>query len=126
MIPGATVQQIHAGSSGVTSVSVELNGQMEEVTADYYIAAMPVEIMAALVTDELKRLAPSLGGLNQLPTRWMNGIQFYLCRGCSTAAWTHPLRRFALGADVYFAKAILGTSETRKLWRRARGRPAFR
>lgn len=80
MIPGATVQQIHAGSSGVTSVSVELNGQMEEVTADYYIAAMPVEIMAGLVTDELKRLAPSLGGLNQLPTRWMNGIQFYLAQ----------------------------------------------
>jgi uncharacterized protein with NAD-binding domain and iron-sulfur cluster len=38
---------------------------------------MPVEIMAGLVTDELKQLAPSLAALNQLPTRWMNGIQFY-------------------------------------------------
>jgi 15-cis-phytoene desaturase len=73
-----TVQQIHAGSSGVTSVSVGRNGQTQEVTADYYIAAMPVEIMAGLVTDELKQLAPSLAALNQLPTRWMNGIQFYL------------------------------------------------
>jgi uncharacterized protein with NAD-binding domain and iron-sulfur cluster len=75
---GVTVQQIHAGSSGVTSVSVRRNGQSQEVTADYYIAAMPVEIMAGLVTDELKQLAPSLAALNRLPTRWMNGIQFYL------------------------------------------------
>jgi uncharacterized protein with NAD-binding domain and iron-sulfur cluster len=73
-----TVQQIHAGSSGVTSVSVGRNGHTQEVTADYYLAAMPVEIMAGLVTDKLKQLAPSLAALNQLPTRWMNGIQFYL------------------------------------------------
>jgi 15-cis-phytoene desaturase len=78
MNAGVTVQQIHAGSSGATSVSVGRNGQTQEVTADYYIAAMPVEIMAGLVTDELKQLAPSLAALNQLPTRWMNGIQFYL------------------------------------------------
>ena len=39
---------------------------------------MPVEVMAALMTDELKRAAPSLAGLDKLKTRWMNGIQFYL------------------------------------------------
>jgi uncharacterized protein with NAD-binding domain and iron-sulfur cluster len=80
MNAGATVQQIRAGSSGVASVTVERNGQTQNVTADYYIAAMPVEIMAGLLTDELKQLAPSLAGLNQLPTRWMNGIQFYLAQ----------------------------------------------
>ena len=80
MNAGCTVQQIRAGSSGITSVSVERNGQTHEVTADYYIAAMPVDIMAGLVTDELKKLAPSLAALNQLPTRWMNGIQFYLAQ----------------------------------------------
>ena len=77
MNSGVTVQKFLAGSSGVTSVSVGHNGQTQEVTADYYIAAMPVEIMAGLVTDGLKQLAPSLAALNQLPTRWMNGIQFY-------------------------------------------------
>jgi uncharacterized protein with NAD-binding domain and iron-sulfur cluster len=77
MNSGVTVQKFLAGSSGVTSVSVGRNGQTQEVTADYYIAAMPVEIMAGLVTDGLKQLAPSLAALNQLPTRWMNGIQFY-------------------------------------------------
>ncbi len=78
MNSGVTVQKILAGSSGVTSVSVQRNGQTLQVTADYYIAAMPAEIMSGLVTDELKQLAPSLASLNQLPTRWMNGIQFYL------------------------------------------------
>jgi len=77
MNSGVTVQKFLAGSSGVTSVSVGRDGQTQEVTADYYIAAMPVEMMAGLVTDELKQLAPSLAALNQLPTRWMNGIQFY-------------------------------------------------
>lgn len=77
MNSGVTVQKLLAGPSGVTSISVGRNGQTQEVTADYYIAAMPVEIMAGLVTDELKQLAPSLAALNQLPTRWMNGIQFY-------------------------------------------------
>ena len=91
-----TVQQIHAGSSGVTSVTVGRNGQTQEVTADYYIVAMPVEIMAGLVTDELKQLAPSLAALDQLPTRWMNGIQFYFAR---MFRWTMDTRftRIRLG-----------------------------
>lgn len=50
------------------------------VTADFYIAALPVEVMSALLTDDLKRAAPSLAGLGQLKTRWMNGIQFYLAK----------------------------------------------
>lgn len=78
MNSGVTVQKVLAGSSGVTSVIVQSNGQTVQVTADYYIAAMPVEIMSGLVTDQLKQLAPSLASLDQLPTRWMNGIQFYL------------------------------------------------
>jgi uncharacterized protein with NAD-binding domain and iron-sulfur cluster len=51
-----------------------------EVTADYYIAAMPVEVMTTLVDDALKRAAPSLANLSRLKTRWMNGIQFYLSK----------------------------------------------
>ena len=49
-----------------------------EVTADFYVAALPVEVMAALMSDDLKRAAPSLANLDKLKTRWMNGIQFYL------------------------------------------------
>jgi 15-cis-phytoene desaturase len=34
--------------------------------------------MTGLVTNDLKRAAPSLANLDKLQTRWMNGIQFYL------------------------------------------------
>jgi len=51
-----------------------------EIAADYYIAAMPVEVMSALLTPTLKAAAPSLANLDRLQTRWMNGIQFYLRR----------------------------------------------
>lgn len=50
------------------------------VTADFYIAALPVDIMASLITDDLKRAAPSIANLTRLKTRWMNGIQFYLAQ----------------------------------------------
>jgi 15-cis-phytoene desaturase len=63
---GGAVQRVHANSL--------------DITADYYIAAMPVEVMTTLVTDDLRAAAPSLANLSQLHTRWMNGIQFYLRR----------------------------------------------
>lgn len=74
----ASVKAIHATKTGVTGVTVEQNGQVRELNADYYIAAMPLEVMAGLITDELKALAPSLAHLNKLRVAWMNGIQFYL------------------------------------------------
>jgi uncharacterized protein with NAD-binding domain and iron-sulfur cluster len=50
------------------------------LSADFYIAALPVEVMTSLITDDLKRAAPSIANLGQLKTRWMNGIQFYLAK----------------------------------------------
>ena len=34
--------------------------------------------MVRLVTDEIKRVSPSLAAIENLRTEWMNGIQFYL------------------------------------------------
>jgi 15-cis-phytoene desaturase len=51
-----------------------------QITADYYISALPVEIMMGLVDPSLKALAPSLAALDKLRTEWMNGIQFYLAQ----------------------------------------------
>src|SRR5207244_712755 len=76
-----TVSEIQANAQGVTGVTmVDSGNQTRTMTADYYIAAMPVEIMKTLVTASLLAHVPSLAGINQLPTRWMNGIQFYLTR----------------------------------------------
>ncbi|HEX5864239.1 MAG TPA: FAD-dependent oxidoreductase, partial [Casimicrobiaceae bacterium] len=78
LVPNATVRSFNLAGDRLRSVSIERNGQLEEVAADFHVAAMPVEIMQALVTPELRRAAPSLARLGELRTEWMNGIQFYL------------------------------------------------
>jgi len=75
---GTTIQALHASGEGISSVTAETNGQSRELTADYYISALPVEVMTPLVDDAMKSLAPSLANLDKLRTAWMNGIQFYL------------------------------------------------
>ena len=50
------------------------------MTADHYIAALPVEQLVLLVSPEMRRAEPRLAGLDRLVTRWMNGIMFYLDR----------------------------------------------
>jgi uncharacterized protein with NAD-binding domain and iron-sulfur cluster len=50
------------------------------VTADYYVAALPVEVMRMLAGPPLRRLEPKLAALDRLVTRWMNGVLFYLDR----------------------------------------------
>ena len=51
-----------------------------EVTADYYISAMPVEAMARVLNDDMVKADATLDYLHQLKkdTNWMNGIQYYL------------------------------------------------
>ena len=50
------------------------------VTADYYVAALPVEVMRTLAGPPLRALEPGLARLDRLVTRWMNGVLFYLDR----------------------------------------------
>jgi uncharacterized protein with NAD-binding domain and iron-sulfur cluster len=74
----STVKAFKTNAGSITGVTIESTGQLTDITADFYIAALPVEIMAGLVTDEMKALAPSLAHLADLRTAWMNGIQFFL------------------------------------------------
>ena len=48
------------------------------MTADHYVAAVPVEIMRTLAGPELRAAEPRLKRLDRLVTRWMNGVMFYL------------------------------------------------
>jgi uncharacterized protein with NAD-binding domain and iron-sulfur cluster len=50
------------------------------VTADHYVAALPVEVFRMLAGPPLRALEPRLAGLDRLVTRWMNGILFYFDR----------------------------------------------
>ena len=77
---GAIVRGIHTDGSRITHVTIEQAGKLVDVTADYYVAALPVEVMTALLTDDLKRAAPSMANIGRLRTAWMNGIQFFLGR----------------------------------------------
>jgi uncharacterized protein with NAD-binding domain and iron-sulfur cluster len=77
---GSRVTAISTDGSKGTGATIQNAAGTSQITADFYIAAMPTEVMAALVTDDLKRAAPSLANLDKLKTRWMNGIQFYLTK----------------------------------------------
>jgi 15-cis-phytoene desaturase len=74
------VKAFNTSALGIRSVTVERNGEVREITADYYISALPVEIMTGLVDDSMKALVPSMATLDKLRTEWMNGIQFYLAQ----------------------------------------------
>jgi 15-cis-phytoene desaturase len=78
--PGTRVVSFETDSKRVTGTTVETSSGHSSITADFYVAALPVEVMSSLMTDDLKRAAPSLANLDKLKTRWMNGIQFYLSK----------------------------------------------
>jgi uncharacterized protein with NAD-binding domain and iron-sulfur cluster len=75
--PGTSVNGIQTDGTRVTGIAVDAGQPIE---ADFYIMAVPIEVMASLLTDDLKRAAPSMANLDKLQTRWMNGIQFYLAQ----------------------------------------------
>jgi uncharacterized protein with NAD-binding domain and iron-sulfur cluster len=77
---GHQVQAIHCEGGRVTGVSVVAGGRPSVERADWYVAALPVEVMRLLVTDELLDAEPGLARLHRLRTRWMNGIVYYLDR----------------------------------------------
>jgi hypothetical protein len=72
---GEAVEGIHVQNGRIAGVTVA-GGR--RVVADYYVAALPVEVMRALLSPELRAAEPRLNGLDRLVTRWMNGILFYL------------------------------------------------
>jgi 15-cis-phytoene desaturase len=64
----------------ISAVRVYQDGRERRQTADYYVAALPVERMADLITPDMLKLDPTLAGIQTLADHvdWMNGIQFYL------------------------------------------------
>ncbi|MEP7361823.1 MAG: FAD-dependent oxidoreductase [Acidobacteriota bacterium] len=77
---GSSLIGLKTDGARVSGATVQTATGPSGVSADFYIAALPVEVMAALMNDELKRAIPSLAHLEKLKTRWMNGIQFYLSK----------------------------------------------
>jgi len=74
----SVVRSLELDGRRIGKVIVDQSGTLSSIIADFYVSALPVEIMTGLVTDDIKSSAPSLAHLDKLQTRWMNGIQFYL------------------------------------------------
>lgn len=74
------VERLSYKNGKITGATVCQNGETYDIQADYYIAAVPVEMMIKLVTPEMVEAEPKLGNLEKLHTEWMSGIQFYLDR----------------------------------------------
>lgn len=82
----AEVEEILCESGRITGVAVRENGTRSVVRGDHYIAAIPLERMAALVNGGLLAAAPALANLRTLApnVEWMTGVQFYLRRDVPT------------------------------------------
>jgi len=71
--PGGKIEAVFMSDSAGNSYQLD--------DADYYIAALPAEVMARLLDDGILDADSSLDGIKVLGTKyveWMNGIQFYL------------------------------------------------
>jgi uncharacterized protein with NAD-binding domain and iron-sulfur cluster len=78
---GHSVTQLNVEGSRITSASVRDSRNVEQnVTADAFVLAVPVERAAKLMNTDLLAADPSLNGILRLAASvaWMNGIQFYL------------------------------------------------
>ncbi|PSP76486.1 phytoene dehydrogenase [Halobacteriales archaeon QS_1_68_20] len=78
VVTGARVTDLELSGHRIAGATVDHGGDRERVTADRYVLAVPVEVAVDLLTEDLRRAAPSLAGIRHLETAWMNGIQFYL------------------------------------------------
>ncbi|WP_457579552.1 hydroxysqualene dehydroxylase [Ensifer adhaerens] len=84
----------------VSSARVQSPTGELQITADYYVAAFPVEVAQTLLVPTLGPISQSIAKLVNLKYDWMNGLQFYLardveiCRGhviCADSRWAVTL-----------------------------------
>jgi uncharacterized protein with NAD-binding domain and iron-sulfur cluster len=77
---GYEAVKINTTDDAIASIEVRHGNNNITVTGDYYIAAIPVEVMSKLLTKEMIKIDPMLSLIHELAnkTAWMNGIQFYL------------------------------------------------
>lgn len=77
---GARVESLSFDGRQVSGVRVNEDGVSRDLTADAYVCALPLNIVADLLPDNMIAFDPSLQGLQTLKSQmnWMTGIQFFL------------------------------------------------
>src|ERR1700733_14338068 len=85
-IKGTMIEEILCQNGRIAGVAVNQRGKRAVATGDYYVAALPVEKIAPLVSPGMLAADPQLRNLRALAANveWMNGIQFYLHRNLPT------------------------------------------
>ncbi len=78
----ARITGINCDDDKVVSATIEKDGQTFNASGDYYIGALPVEVMAALISEPMIKIDRTLADVRKLGTKveWMNGLQIYLKR----------------------------------------------
>jgi uncharacterized protein with NAD-binding domain and iron-sulfur cluster len=79
-IAGCEVTAVDSDGQAIAGETTEFDGGTEQVVADYYVAALPVEQLRLLLTPALCAAEPRLEHLKHLVVRWMNGVMYYLDR----------------------------------------------
>jgi uncharacterized protein with NAD-binding domain and iron-sulfur cluster len=76
----SSVEKILCDGQVITGAIIRQGNQEFEVNADYYISALPIEVISTKVTPAMIKADPYLKNLQELApcVAWMNGIQFYL------------------------------------------------
>ncbi|MGW4647629.1 hydroxysqualene dehydroxylase [Kitasatospora sp. NPDC004289] len=76
---GRRVERLTVSGGAVTGAVLRgPHGEREELTADWYVCALPVDRLGALLERGLATADPELKSVTELRTDWMVGIQFYL------------------------------------------------
>lgn len=84
---GHKATEIHFSGGQVDSVTVQSDAGTQEIKADYYIFALPVERLSALLAQSPSSKKPdghslvtAFDNITELSAnvRWMNGVQFFL------------------------------------------------
>jgi uncharacterized protein with NAD-binding domain and iron-sulfur cluster len=75
---GCRAKAIVMRGDSIDHVGVRTAAGDVEVRADHYVMAVPVGVMKQLLTSDMLRAAPDLGGISSLDTAWMTGFVLYL------------------------------------------------
>jgi uncharacterized protein with NAD-binding domain and iron-sulfur cluster len=77
---GCLLDAFECDGRTITGVRIRRDDQVFTDTADYYLAAVPVEVMGRHLTPPMLKADPVLEGILTLQhhIKWMTGIQFYL------------------------------------------------
>lgn len=72
--------QVHQGKIGGVSIRNTQTSTSSNVEADWFVASLPIECLAPLLSSDVTDIDPSLASIQELSgyTRWMTGGQFYL------------------------------------------------